>query len=443
MKILIIDTEDGQGVSFGKRCTEAGHSVKLFIKPHPDGSRQTAGDGYVPKVNDYHPHLKDADLIVPTGNASFMAERDALVSEGFPIFAGGTLGVKLEIDRAFAMKLLERKGLEMIPYYEFKDLTEAQDFIHKHGGMYVVKTVGSESDKSLTHVPSRIEYAEQEMIAMFDKWKKQGKMKGKIMLQEFWPGIEVGISCYFGPGGWGQWKNINFEFKKLCSRNFGPATGEMATCIQFVKKSRLFDELLEPITEYLHATNYVGDIAANSIVNDKGKIGFLEYTARCGWPFEHGVQELIKGDPAQWKIDMINGKDTMEVYPDACTMLVMGQPNFPYTAHKNKDAENIPIFGITPENQKHLHYVDVKVGRGPILKNGNIEYGEMPVTSGEYVMVISEKAKTINESAKKAYEIAEFIGLPNKICRDDAGEKLEKQLPKLHKHGIATEINFE
>ena len=43
---------------------------------------------------------------------------------------------------------------------------------------------------------------------------------------------------------------------------------------------------------------------------------------------------------------------------------------------------------------------------------------------------------------EKVYDIATYIGLPNKQCRDDVGEKLEKSLPELHKFEIATEMEY-
>ena len=429
MKVLILDTEGGQGLDFAMRCQDAGHEVKLFINPQPTGST-TEGVGIVPRVSDYRPYLKWADLIFPTGNATFMKERDKLIEQGFPIFGAGTLGVKLEIDRKFAMSLLERHGVKMIPYHEFNNLDEAQAFLKKNGGMYVVKTLGSEEDKSLTHVPSHKDYADEEMIHIFDKWKKEGKMKGKVLLQEFWPGIEVGISCFFGPGGWCQWKNLCFEHKKLMSHNYGPATGEMGTVIQYVKESKIFDEMLLPITEYLHAVNYVGDIAVNCIVNDKGEIGFLEYTCRAGWPHWHIVQEIHKGDPAQWMLDLIDGKDTLKVSTDVCVGLVVAHPDFPYTKYRNEKAEGVPLLGI--KDKEHMHFVAVRKG-----KKSEFE------TAGEYVMVVANTGKTVKEAMKKAYEIADYVGLPNKIIRDDVGEKLEKYLPKLHQLGIAKEMNFE
>jgi len=431
MRVLIIDSEGGVGLDFALRCQNYGHEVRLYIKNPPQGYN-TTGLGLVKRVGDYHPSLTWADLIFPTGNAAFMAERDKLIEEGFPIFGANSLGSKLEIDRKFAMELLERKGIEMIPYHEFNSLDEAAAFIKKNGGMYVAKTLGSEEDKSLTHVPSHEDYADEEMIHIFDKWKKQGKMKGKILLQEFWPGIEVGISCFFGKGGFSQWKNLCFEHKKLMSSNFGPATGEMGTVVQYVKESKIFDQMLKPVEEYLHAVNYVGDIAANCIVNKEGKIGFLEYTARAGWPHWLLVQQTHKGDPAQWMLDCINGEDTLKVSTDVCIGLIVAQPNFPFTKNVNKDSEGIPLLGINEKNIDHIHFCQVRKGK-------KTEYE----TAGEYVMIVADTGKTVSEAAKNVYKHAKYIGLPNKIVRDDVGRKLEESLPMLHKNGIALEMKYE
>ena len=433
MNVLIIDTEAGQGVSFGMDCIAAGHDVKLYIHPFPDGTRRTAGDGLVPRVNDYHPWLKWATLIFPTGNSMFLKERDALIEAGFPIFGGGTLGCKLELDRMFAMQTLERLGVDLgIPYTVHDNLDQAQKQVEKKGGMVVVKPLnGAVEDKALTHVPSHEDYAAQEVLDVFDKWRKGGGIKGKIMLQDFFPGVEVGVSCFFGPGGWSQWKNLCWEHKKLLSSNFGVNTGEMGTVVQYVKESVIFDKFLAPITEYLHATSFCGDIAVNCIVRKDGAIGFLEYTARAGWCHWHGVQELHKGDPAAWMLDCVDGKDSLKVYTDPCVMLVVAQPNFPYTKNRNQAAEGIPILGLTPDNLKHMHFAEVRRGQ-----DGRI------VTAGEYIGVVSEKAPTIKEAAKKAYEIAKYIHVPGKIVRDDVSEKLEERLPELWKHNIAKEVRY-
>lgn len=434
LKVLILDSEGGQGTDFSMRCVAAGHDVKLWINPYKDGTRRSAGDGLVPRVADYHPHLRDADLIIPTGNSFALKERDSLIENGFPIFGAGTLGCKLELDRKFAMDMLERKGVDLgIPYTVHDNLDQAQKHIEKNGGMFVVKPLaGDVAEKSLTFVPSHKDYADQEVMNVFDKWRKHGGIKGKIMLQEFMPGVEVGVSCYFGPGGWSQWKQHNWEHKKLCSHNYGPNTGEMGTVLHNTKKSPLFDRFMEPLTDYLHAVNYCGDFAINAIVRDDGTFGFLENTTRCGWPHHNITQELIKGDPAEWMLDLVNGKDTMEASTDACVGVVVCQPNFPFTKDRNQESEGIPILGLNDKNMKHIHLCEARKAR-----DGQI------VTAGEYVCVVSEKAKTVKEAAKKAYEIVDYVGLSSKIVRDDVGEKLEQMLPELHKFGIATDLNYD
>ena len=60
------------------------------------------------------------------------------------------------------------------------------------------------------------------------------------MLQDFIEGIEVGISAWMGSEGFLKPKNINFEFKKLMSDDYGPATGEMGTVCKYVSTSKLF-----------------------------------------------------------------------------------------------------------------------------------------------------------------------------------------------------------
>jgi phosphoribosylamine--glycine ligase len=413
-------------------CIAAGHDVKLFITTFPDGTRRTAGDGLVPRVADYHPWLKWADLIFPTGNAALMKERDKLISEGFPIFGAGTLGCKLEIDREFAMKLLERHGVEMVPYQYFDNIDKAQEFLKKNGGNWVIKPEGDNADKSLTFLASNPDFMEEEIANTLETWRKQGKAKGKILLQEFMPGIEIGLGCFFGSKGFSQWKSIAFEHKKLMSKNFGPNTGEMGTVMQWVKESRIFDEFLAPMTEYLHATNYIGDIAVNCIMNEKtGKLGFMEWTCRGGWPAFNIIQANLK-DPCNWMLDLLDGSDTIQPATDVTVGLVMAIPEFPYTTARNQAAEGIPILGVTEKNKDNVHLCEVRRGKGERLES-----------AGEYLMVITGTGKTVKDAASEAYAVADYIAVPNRIVRDDIGRKLKDRLPLLHKHDLVKEMEYE
>ena len=48
----------------------------------------------------------------------------------------------------------------------------------------------------------------------------------------------------------------------------------------------------------------------------------------------------------------------------------------------------------------------------------------------------------VRKARKDAYKTVDQISLPNMIVRDDVGEKLEDNLPKLHEYGFALGMNW-
>ena len=120
---------------------------------------------------------------------------------------------------------------------------------------YVLKPWGGDADKSMTCVPAYC----NEAVYMLEKWKRDGSFKGQLMMQEKVDGVEMGIAGWFGPGGWSSALEESFEHKKFMNDDLGENTGEQGTVIRHVKKSKLFDLMLAPLTDYLHMIRYVGD----------------------------------------------------------------------------------------------------------------------------------------------------------------------------------------
>lgn len=439
MNVLIIDS-DGCGLDFALRCMTYDHDVKWFIKPRNDGSRNRSGDGLVTKVKDWKPWARWADLIFLTGNDKYLIPLETLKHYGYPVFGPGIEGAKLEIERGHGMQVLKKHGIDAPPFKTFASLDDAERHVFKTEDRYVFKTLGDEEDKSLSYVSK----SPADLINWIRRQKKLGKkLKGQCILQTFIPGIEMGVSGFFGPNGFLKEKwNINFEHKKLMSANFGPNTGEMGTVMQYVKKEKLADEMLKPLEDYLKGIGYRGDIDMNCIIDEKGKAWPLEFTCRPGWPAWMIMCSEHEGDPAKWMVDLLKGDDSLEVSYDSAVGLVIAQPNFPYTSNTNQAAVGIPILGITDENFDSLHLADVMLGKGFDMKDDRLVEKDMLVTSGEYVMVVTGMGKGVNWARKRAYRIADEISIPNQIVRDDIGEKLKEHLPELHKHGYATEIIY-
>src|SRR5205807_2351897 len=106
---------------------------------------------------------------------------------------------------------------------------------------------------------------------------------GTFQLQEFVKGVEIGASRFFNGKDFVGPVCMGVEYKRLCSGDVGPLTGEMGTLIFWRDDTRLFRETTSKLKSQLAAVNYVGYIDINCIVN-AGGIFPLELTCRFGYP---------------------------------------------------------------------------------------------------------------------------------------------------------------
>ena len=430
MKLLVID-QDCCGLDFCLRALAYGHEVKLFLAKKKNGEVDLSGNGLVDKVTEYAPWMKWADLVFLTSNTRYIGDLE-FYREKYPnkIFGPNKASAALEIDRKLGMDIMEVSGID-IPHYEsFDSLKEAERYALKTPGRLVFKLMGDADDKAMSYVAN----SPADMAQTIREWIKEGKaLKGQCMLQEFIPGIEMGVSGWFGPGGWtGHWCE-NFEHKKFMSGNYGYNTGEMGTVLAYTRKSKLAEEVLEPLTDHLLKIGYVGDVDVNCIIPDGDPALPLELTCRPGWP-SHVIQSsLHKGDDIEWRADLLNGDDTLDVDFSIATGVVIAI---------RKEIDGLPVYGITDENIEHVHPFELMLGRALDMVDEKPVERDMYVSSGDYLCVVTGHGKTVSESAKNAFAVVDEIKVKDMIVRDDIGECLEKQLPELHKQGYATHFKY-
>jgi phosphoribosylamine--glycine ligase len=317
---------------------------------------------------------------------------------------------------------------------------EAIQFVLKTDKPYAMKPWGGEADKAMTYVAKE----PRDAVFTLEKWKREGLFKGSLMMQEKVDGVEMGIAGWFGPGGWNTALEESFEHKKFLNDDLGENTGEMGTIIRHVKKSKLFDLMLEPLTDYLHMCKYVGDCSVNCIIDAKGTPWPLEFTMRLGWPDFCIRQEVIQDDPVEWMLGLLYGQDTLKVSSAVAAGVLMTHGDFP----KSKDASDIwsgyPIYGITKGNIKHLHFQQVQVGKAPVVEGGVLRRETSYLTAGSYVLVAGGSGPTVKSAADKAYGVAWDIKWPgNVMFRTDVGKRLKKELPLVQKHGFAEGMKYD
>ncbi len=148
------------------------------------------------------------------------------------------------------------------------------------------------ADKALCYVgqldDGRDVHCLLERYAGAEEWRDQ-----PVDLQQALHGEEIGVGRYFNGRDWVGPIELNQEHKSLFPGALGPKTWEMGTLMWFAANgsSRLFHELLEPLTDHLRDVGFVGDMAVNCIANEQGAFP-LEVTPRFGWPATHVQMEL-------------------------------------------------------------------------------------------------------------------------------------------------------
>ena len=440
MKVLVLNMDSvGEMLPFAIRCIQAGHAVRLHLAP---GNHAETANGFkgIEKVSSWLPSVKWADLIVPSGNHLYLPKLDSLRKQGVKVFGPSVASADLEIKRSKGMKFFEDHGIEVPEWQQFKTLDEAEAHVRKTEKRYVFKTLGDEDDKSLSYVAK----TPADMVARMQRWKRLDMgAKGPFMLQKVIDGVEIGVSRWMGAEGFIGPYNENFEFKKLLSGDCGPNCGEAGTVMKYVSSSELGDEVLAPLEDALAEIQHIGDIDVNCIVDSSGKVWPLEFTARLGWPAFNIQLAEHKGDPAQWMLDAIDGKDTLETSPQISCGVVISQPDYPHSKFTKAEVEGVPIYGITADNKKHVAPQAVKISSMPDMEGDKVVSKPIWTTTGDYLAVVTGMGKTVKQAAERAYATVKQLHIPNMQYRDDIGEKLEKELPELQKHGFAMEFKYQ
>ena len=435
MKVLLLEMEDaGCGLPFALACLKAGHQVRYFLRPE---NNQRIGEGFkgLERTKNWVASASSwADLVVMTGNDEYLPKLDAIRKRGVAVFAPTARSAKLEIDRAAGMAAFERAGIKVPPFETFQSLSEAEAHVRKKPARYVFKTLGSEEDKSLSYVGK----SAADLVARLQRWARLGlNPKGPVMLQTFIEGLEFGVSRWMGSAGFIGDYNENFEFKKQLSGNCGPNCGEAGTVMKYVKTSKLGEAVLAPLEEQLLKLGHLGDIDVNCIIDEAGTPWPLEFTMRWGWPAANIMWATHKGDPVEWMMNAVEGEDTLEVdYATAAGVVLQLE-------HKENADEllDIPVTVETPA-RKFVHPQSVKMAKLPAMKGEEVTEKKIWATCGDYVAVVTGTGKTIRQACERAYKAVEQVHVPDLGWRDDIGEKLEKELPELQRHGFALEFNY-
>lgn len=439
MKVFFIDPSCGLSCT-ARDALDNGHEVRVFHSPNSDGTYPTVGDGYFDKTRNLRAGARWADLIVLGDNAKYISEIQFLFNQGYPIFGPNPEAGRMELDRNHGQELCAQVGMPILPYETFTHYDDAIAHVTTTMDTFVCKLWGGSSDKDSSYVSK----SPEDMIWKLNCWKRQGRLKGKLILQKKAGGIEMAVGGWFGPGGWASMVCENWEEKKFMNDNLGSTTGEQGTTLRYVHRSesKLFHEVLEPMTGHLHRIGYVGYIDQNCIIDKSGTAWPLEFTCRFGYPLWEIQQPLHRGDVVEWMYALLHGQDTLQVSSDVSVGVVLSHGQYPYTTKERPKECNVPIRNV-PTN-RFVRLDGVQLGSAPVRVGNTIQEIELPVTAGTWLGTMVGCAPTVDAARDKAYNLCWKIDMPsNLMFRTDIAKRLEDQLPELQRHGYATGMTYK
>lgn len=432
MKILLI-SRDCSGADIALRLKREGCKVKLYI--HRKENRE-ALDGMVEKVKNWKKELKwvGKDGLIVFDDVGFGKYQDDLRKKGFNVVGGSYFGDKLELNRQYGQKIFSAVNINILPTKNFKTYDNVIDFLKRNPGPWVIKQNGH-TEKSFNYVGKLKD--NRDSISLLEGYRKNHNNKNlDIDVQEVVTGPEVAIARYFNGNDWVGPICLSIEHKDFFPGNIGPKTYEMGTLMWYDdnESSKIYQETLSKMTEYLRKVNYRGQFDINSIIT-KDNIYPLEATSRFGYPqFELQTEfhvspwhKFLKAIASGENFDLKWNKGYGVVILVAC-------PPFPYKTHnkrffiKNTEVifKNEPI----DNDWDHLHFNEIK----QIEENFKKRY--LICENNGYVMHVSGIGKTVDEARKKAEKIIDNIVIPKMYYRTDIGLKfIQEDREKLEKWG--------
>lgn len=426
-KFLFV-SNDGLHIDCAWRIVREGHDVRYYID---NKDEDDIGDGFVPKVEDWEPHIDWADVVVFDDVLGHGAKAEELRAKGKSVIGGTAYTDRLEDDRSFGQDELKKAGVNTLKYKEFEDFDAAIAHVKANPRRYVIKPSGeAQNIKRLLFVG--MEEDGSDVVRVLEAYKRVWSDTIKVFqLQNQVTGVEVAVGAFFNGKTFMMPININFEHKKLFPGNIGPATGEMGTSMFWTGANRLFNQTLKKMEPRLAEEGYVGYIDINCIVNGQG-IYPLEFTSRFGYPTIQIQTDALTQPLAEFFYNMASGSSNeIRVRKGFQVGVRLVVPPYPFRDKETFDSysKNATIVFKKP-NLEGVHIEDVKRVNEEWLVTG----------SSGVAVVVSGQGSTMRDARAQAYRRIDNILIPNMYYRKDIGERWFEDSDKLHSWGYLREI---
>lgn len=340
--------------------------------------------------------------------------QDRLRRDGFNVIGGSAFGDRLENDRGYAQSVLAQLGLPICQVEQFDDVADAEAFLDRHPGRYVLKFNGPGFGSYENYVGRLSDGAD--IRAMLRARAALFEEPEDFILMSYVDGVEMGVGAYFDGDRFVGRACLDWEHKRFFTGDLGELTGEMGTVATYDRSEAFFARTLARMAPLLRNGGYCGYINLNTIVNQQG-IWPLEFTCRFGYPGFAVLSPLQATSWADLFSAMATRRGRVEMRPGFSVAVVLTTPPFPYDRSVIEEAIGLPVCfdgALSDEDMDRLYLGEVGLAGGQLVTSG--VYG--------WTMVATGTGPTIRAAQVNALHLADRVIVPNLRYRRDIGEKL-------------------
>lgn len=212
-------------------------------------------------------------------------------------------------------------------------------------------------------------------------------------------------------------KFLVFNYDKMMAGNVG-ATVTSAGYVAYFNKSKLVDQVLEPVEKFLRKANHRGCFTVNIQIDEKGKLYGNSVSANSNLPYTNALYENTRKNKGDLVLSMF---DPMSAPVDAIEPYVCGVMLSVYPYPHAKPETPLEILGLNTANQKHMWQMDIaKVDDKTVC-------GQLTGNAG-YVIA---RGKTVQEAQRRVYRTISNLSIEGLQYRNDIGKDVTEKMYRL------------
>ena len=336
---------------------------------------------------------------------------DDLSELQIPCFGPTSKLANLEGSKLYAKEIMSKVGVPTASYHilsEGSDIDLALDDFSDNP--WVVKRDVLAGGKGVVVTSNRAEakdFIEQSITS-----------DGKVLLEEFLPGEEASMLVVMDGSGF-VCLPASQDHKRAYDGDNGPNTGGMgaycpAPVVTPEVKDKAIKTIIQPMHNFLSSLNtpYRGVLYVGLMITESGVPNVVEFNVRFGDPECQITLPLIKSDIYELLHSASTDKLSslvVEFYAKHSLTVVLAAEGYPSNPVKGRI-----ISGLTGDGLNHAW---INHAGTSLNDNGEI------ISTGGRVLSCSAIGNSLDEAAKRAYQLLETIALDGSHYRTDIGHR--------------------